>query len=376
MTIPDFEITSPAAIHCGAGSLSTLAAEAARFGTRAALVTGRHLLGSEALTGLIEAMREAHVPPVVCPPVTGEPTVETVDDLARLVRGCKAEVVLAIGGGSVLDAAKAAAVMATNPGKTADYQLKRRTISNAPIPQVAAPTTAGTGSEATRVSVLTNEEIGVKRSISHPLMTPSAIALDPELTVSVDRLLTTTTAMDAFAHSIESAVCRNANPYTVAMALAAIEQLADGLPRCQADPNDLDARLACLLGSCFAGLSMQAGLGASHSLAPAVCIAGKISHSAAVGSLLPYAVELNERMKPGTYNRVKQAMGCTNVAARLTKLCAAGGFTPSLAGLGLGWDEVFEVMKRYASHRQTNPVDVTDAFARELFEMSASEDSV
>ena len=250
-------------------------------------MTGRHLLGTDSLAGLIEALREAHVQAFVCPPVTGEPTVETVDGLALFFRDCKADVVLAIGGGSVLDAAKAAAVMATNTGKTADYQLKRREITNPPIAQVVAPTTAGTGSESTRVSVLTNEEMGVKRSISHPLMTPTAVALDPELTVSADRLLTTTTAMDAFATRSKAPLAAMQTPTRSAMALAAVEQLAVGLPRCQADPNDLDARLACLLGSCFAGLSMQAGLGASHSLAPAVCIVGKISHSSAVGSFLP-----------------------------------------------------------------------------------------
>ena len=115
----------------------------------------------------------------VSPVVSGEPTVDMVDELASFAREKNADILLAVGGGSVLDAAKAAAVMVTNPGKTADYQLRRREITSPPIAQVVAPTTAGTGSESTRVSVLTNEQVGVKRSISHALMTPRRLPLTP-----------------------------------------------------------------------------------------------------------------------------------------------------------------------------------------------------
>ena len=362
-----FDITSPSIIHCGAGAFARIAEEAPRLGRRAAIVTGAHLRQSKRVADLYEDLRKRGLSVVISDPVTEEPTVERVDELAAFLRQHKSDLVISIGGGSVLDTAKAAAVLATNDGVTEAYQLKRREIVNPPLPHMAAPTTAGTGSEATRVSVLTNERLGIKRSISHPYMTPAAAILDPELTVSLDKRFTTLTAMDAFSHSIESAVSLKADSYTRHMALGAIEQLAEGLPVCQVHMQDLDARLACLMGSCLAGLAMQNGLGASHSLAPAVCIVGKLRHSEAIAVLLPHSMRLNEREHPAAYDEVRRAMGVDDVAARLIEFCHAGGVSTSLSSYGLAAsaaDEVIAAMNRYGSHRQTNPVAVTDAWAR------------
>lgn len=368
-----FEITSPAIIYCGAGTFGRIANEAARLGKRAAIVTGQHLLHSKRVADLYEGLHKRGVTPALADPVTGEPTVEMVDDLAAFLREDRAEVLISIGGGSVIDTAKAAAMMATNDGKTESYQLKRQEVSNPPLPQIAAPTTAGTGSEATRVSVLTNDRLGIKRSVGHAMMTPEIAVLDPELTVSLDKRFTTLTAMDAFSHAIESAVSRQASPYTKHVALAGIEHLSNGLPACQENLRDLDARLECLIGSCFAGLAMQNGLGAAHTLAPAACIVGRIRHSEAIAALLPHSIELNEAAVPGAYDAVARAMGCDDVAARLKELCDRGGVSTSLASYGLSLpdeDEVIAAMNRYGSHRQTNLVEITDDWARELYRRS------
>lgn len=364
------EITGPSNIICRAGGFRHIAEEAAGLGKRAVIVTGARLHGSDQVEGLVRDLENHGVQSSVADPITGEPTVEMVDDLAAFARAHRADVIIAIGGGSVLDCAKGAAVMATNDGITEDYQLKRREIANTPLPQVAVPTTAGTGSEATRVSVLTNNAAGVKRSIQHPLMTPNVVILDPELTVGLPKYLTTVTAMDALSHAIESAVSTNSTAYTRHIALAGIEELADGLPRCQSNPEDLDARLGCLMGACFAGLAMQQGMGASHSLAPAVCIVSGARHSEAIAALLPHSIRLNLRTAPNAYDDVKRAMACVDVAGRLEELCQAGGFQCSLTPLGLSksdWPRVYEVMSRYAGHRKTNPAEVTDAYAEELF---------
>lgn len=367
-----FEITSPSIIHCGAGTFGKIADETARFGKRAAIVTGAHLVHSQRVADLYEDLRKRGVHASIAEPITEEPTVEMVDELTAFLREERTEVVISIGGGSVIDTAKAAAAMATNDGTTEAYQLKRREITNPPLQQIVVPTTAGTGSEATRVSVLTNNALAIKRSISHPLMTPNIAILDPEVTVSLSLRMTTLTAMDAFSHAIESAVSLKADSYTRHIGLAAIEQLSKGLPVCQKSPHDLDARLACLQGSCFAGLAMQNGLGASHSLAPAVCIVGKMRHSEAIAALLPHVIELSERERPGVYDDVKRAMGCEDVPARLKELCAAGGVSINLSHYGMNasqTDDVIAAMNRYGSHRQTNPVEVTDAWARGLFEV-------
>jgi len=368
------EITSPAIIHCGPGTFAKIAAEAARLGTRAVVVTGGHLHDSERIARLLDELGRRGVGSDLSDPISSEPTVDMVDDLASFVRANRGDVVIAIGGGSVMDCAKAAAVMAVHEGTTEDYQLKRREIANPPLAQVFAPTTAGTGSEATRVSVLTNTRVGVKRSISHALMTPDVVILDPELTATCSKYLTTVTAMDAFSHAIESAVSTNSNAYTRHVALAAIEKLFAGLPRCQTDPEDLDARLDCLMGASFAGLAMQQGMGASHSLSPAVCIVSGIRHSEAVAALLPHSIRLNLRASPSAYDEVKRAVGSDDPAGRLGQLCASGGFACSLSQFGLkpsDWPQIREVMSRYASHRRTNPVEVTDGYAEELFMRAA-----
>ena len=118
---------------------------------------------------------------------------------------------------------------------------------------------------------------------------------------------------------------------------------------------------------------MQQGLGASHSLGPAVCIVGGIRHSEAIAALLPHAIELNERAKPGVYDEVKRAMSCEDVAARLVELCNAGGVSTDLSHYGMkasDWPPVLAALTRYGSHRQSNPVEVTDEYARRLFEAS------
>ncbi len=364
------DITSPQIIHYGKGAFARISAETSRLGNRAVIVTGRRLHNSDLIRQFINDLESLGVVAFASEPVISEPTVDMVDELAGFLRSKKANVVVAIGGGSVMDCAKAAAVMAVHEGTTEDYQLKRREITNPPLAQVFAPTTAGTGSEATRVAVLTNSRVGVKRSISHPYMTPDVVILDPDLAITCPKYLTTTTAMDAFSHAIESAVSTKANAYTRHIALAAIEKLAAGLPRCQTNAADIDARLDCLLGACFAGLAMQQGMGASHSLAPAICVFTGMRHSEAVAVLLPHSIRMNLQFKPSAYDEVKRAMGTDDVGGRLESLCSAGGFTCSLSRFGVkesDWPVVREIMSRYASHRQTNPVEVTDDYARELF---------
>jgi alcohol dehydrogenase class IV len=370
MITPVAQITSPQIVHYGKGAFQMIAPETARLGDRALIVTGRRLHNSDQIQSLVRDLNSLGVETFISESVTAEPTVDMVDELAGFAKATNANVVVAIGGGSVMDCAKAAAVMAVHEGLTEDYQLKRKELTKPPLGQVFAPTTAGTGSEASRVSVLTNVSAGVKRSIAHPLMTPDVVVLDPELTISCPTYLTTTTAMDAFSHAIESAVSTKANTYTRHMGLAAVEKLSVGLPRCQSDPEDIDGRLDCLLGAYFAGLAMQQGMGASHSLAPAICIFSGIRHSEAIAALLPHSIRLNMEQLPSVYDEVRRAMGTDDVAKRLEELCSSGGFACNLAAFGIkesDWPKVSEIMSRYASHRQTNPVEVTDEYARELF---------
>lgn len=365
-----FEITSPRIIHCGSEKILLAAEEIARLGKRAAIVTGKRLHNGELVNRIKNDLEKFGVQSTFTQPIAGEPTVEMVDSLTEQMKAFGTDVVLAIGGGSVMDAAKAAALLVNNCGTAEDYQLKRKEITAGPVAQVFAPTTAGTGSECTRVSVLTNTHEGIKRSISHPLMTPDVVILDPQLTMSCSRLLTTLTAMDALAHAIESAVSANSTHYTRHMGLAACEKISQELSKCQEFPDDLKSRLDCLLGSSFAGLALQAGLGASHTLSPAICIYTNRSHSEVVAALLPHTIRLNSLHSPGIYTDVEKALGCENVSEWMLNTCRRAGFSCKLSSFDLkeeDWPEIFEIMIRYASHRQSNPVEITDEYAKELY---------
>ena len=364
------EITSPRSIKVAPAALLEVASRIGSPGRKAVIVTGAHLHGTSVLGEFIGTVEAIGTETALAPVVSGEPNTDTVDSLAEFCVSESADTIIAIGGGSVLDAAKAAAAVATNGGCCEDYQLGRRTVTKPTLRQIAVPTTAGTGSETTRVAVITNEKLQMKKSLSHPWMTPEVVALDPRLLVSVSKYLTATTGIDAFSHAIESCVSKLSNPYTRAMGLAGVVELAHGLPEALERPDDLEARATCLLGSSFAGLAMQAGLGASHSLAPALCLVGRMRHSEAIAAILPHSIRRNEAAVPGAYDVVCGAVGVDDIAGLVERICEMGGFRCSLRQLGLtedDWPAVLESMNRYAGHRKSNPREVTDGYAKELF---------
>jgi alcohol dehydrogenase class IV len=366
----NIEITSPYSIKVKPGGTLEVASQIREPGRMAVIVTGSHLRGTAVLAEFTKTVKAVGTETVLAPVVSGEPNTDMVDYLAEFCVAKSADTIIAIGGGSVLDVAKAAAVVATNGGICENYQLGKRPVTKPPLRQIAIPTTAGTGSETTRVAVITNDRLQMKKSLSHPWMTPEVVALDPQLLTSLPAYLTVTTGMDAFSHALESCVSRLSNPYTRAMGLAGVTELARGVPASVERPDDLDARAACLLGSSFAGLAMQAGLGASHSLAPALCLVGKMRHSEAIAAVLPHTIRKNEADSPGVYDAVKRAIGEIDLAGFVERACLLGGFRCSLKPFGLtegDWPAVLESMNRYASHRKSNPCEVTDDYARELF---------
>ncbi len=364
------QITSPYIIKVAPGALLEVAGQVKDPGRKAVIVTGSHLRGTPVLDEFVRTVEAAGTETVLSPVISGEPDTDMVDSLAEFCVAESADTVIAVGGGSVLDTAKAATAVATNGGCCEDYQLGRRTVTKPTLRQIAVPTTAGTGSETTRVAVITNDRLQMKKSLSHPWMTPEVVALDPQLLVSVSKYLTAITGIDAFSHAIESCVSKLSNPYTRAMGLAGVTELAKGLPEALARPDDLEARATGLLGSSFAGLAMQAGLGASHSLAPALCLVGKMRHSEAIAAILPHSIRRNEAAVPGAYDVVRGAVGVDDIAGLVERICEMGGFRCSVRQFGLtedDWPHILESMNRYAGHRQSNPREVTDDYARELF---------
>jgi alcohol dehydrogenase class IV len=289
----NFEFATATRILFGGGQLAEAGALAATLGRRALLVTGATADRSTRLRVLLSAAGLTFTPFTVA----GEPTVAVVQHGAELARRENVDLVLALGGGSVLDAGKAIAALATNPGDPLDFLEvigRGQPLRTDPLPCFAIPTTAGTGSEVTRNAVLGSPEHRVKVSLRSPRMLPRIALVDPELTLDLPPDLTAATGLDAFTQLLEPFVSGRANPLTDALCRAGLERAAQALPRVFEDGADLAARTDMALASLFGGLALaNAGLGVVHGLAGALGGMFDAPHGALCAALLAPATALN-----------------------------------------------------------------------------------
>jgi alcohol dehydrogenase class IV len=286
-----WEFATAGRVIFGAGTRHQLPAIERAFGSRALLVGGRH---THADGGMLPALGDA-VPFVV----EGEPTIDIARRGADLFRAERCDVVIGIGGGSVLDAAKAIAALATNRGDVLDYLEvigRGQPLEHAPAPCIAAPTTAGTGSEVTRNAVLGSPEHGVKASLRHASMLPRVAVIDPELTLTLPSTVTASTGLDALTQVIEPYVSPRATPMTDAFCLEGIRRVSRSL-RIAAGPDGasrLDARTDMALASLFGGLALaNAGLGVIHGFAAPIGGMFSAPHGAVCAALLPHGMTAN-----------------------------------------------------------------------------------
>ncbi len=293
MTILPQNLLLPRRTVTGAGSIKKLAALADTFGSRGLLVHGGSLERSGTLAEITAAL-PAELAMKRYRHLGGEPTVQAVDALRTTISEFKAEWVAAIGGGSVIDLAKAAAGLAGHPHETAFYQMNPKNIRCSSIPLIAAPTTAGTGSEATVVSVLTNPERRIKQSIREASHMPAAVILDPALLASCASATIAASGMDAFIQAFESYTSRYAVPFTSALAECAIEKIATNLLPFFKDPSDIRAAANMLEASYIAGLAFShSRLGLVHGLAHPLGVRFQAAHGVACACTLPAVFEFN-----------------------------------------------------------------------------------
>jgi alcohol dehydrogenase class IV len=226
--------------------------------------------------------------------VRSNPTVDDVEAALARAGEVGAQALVALGGGSVIDVAKAVGLLATNGGTYAEYQWEGRPITRPILPLVAVPTTSGTGSEVTKVTVIEDKETRFKKGVLSPYLFARAAVLDPALTVSLPAHLTAATGVDAFGHALEAFVGRRASPITDALALDALRRAWHNLPRATHQGDDLPAREEMMLASVTAGLAFdQSGLGIIHSLAGPVAGRYGLHHGLCVGLLLPQGLAYN-----------------------------------------------------------------------------------
>ena len=361
-----FEFATATRIVFGEGAFGEVPAAARAMGTRALLVTGR-------------SPARAALPAAATFAVEGEPTVDVVRRGVEAAREAGADLVIALGGGSVIDAGKAIAALAANGGDVLDYLEvigKAQPLTRPSVPFIAIPTTAGTGSEVTRNAVLASPEHRVKASLRGPFLLPRLAVVDPELTYGLPPSITASTGLDALTQVIEPYVSVRANPMTDALCLQGMRRAAGALLRAWRDGGDREARRDMALASLFGGLALaNAGLGAVHGFAAPVGGMFPAPHGAVCAALLPHAMEINIRAM-----RARAATGdalarYTEVARTLTGKAEAHAEdgaawvghlcreleVPPLATYGVGSKDVPALVEKaaLASSMKGNPIALT-----------------
>ncbi len=307
----------------GCGSLAKLGGEAASFGRKALLVLDPALSAAGMEEKITAAVSSAGVAFTLFQDFVQEPEPVQADAAAALARETGCDLVIGVGGGSAMDLAKAAAVLATNEGKAKDY-VGVELVPKAGLPMIMVPTTAGTGSEVTWTAVFTRRAEKAKGGINSPYLYPDLALLDPELTVSVPPEVTASTGMDALCHAIESYTSVKANPMSDMVALQAIGLISEYLPIAVADGRNMEARENMMMGSLLAGLGLaNAGVTAVHALSyPLGAIYG-VPHGLANALLLPHVMAFNCLGSPDKFVDVAEVMGedvsglCMRDAAKL-----------------------------------------------------------
>ena len=300
----------------GSGCPDALHGFLSREGARAVVVvTGPHVSKLPEFQLLREACARGGRSVAVFDRTTADPSFEVARQAAFFARDFGAQAVVGVGGGSPLDTAKVVAAMLTNDLDVPDLVGADR-VSAAPAPLVAVPTTAGTGSEVTNVSILTDVAANLKKAVASDLLVPRLALLWPELTLGLPPATTAATGMDALCHASEAVISRRRNPASEALGLGALARIAEHLPRVIADPSDLASREAMLEASLMAGLAFNnSSVTAIHAFAYPLGGRFHVPHGLANSLMFGPVMRHNEPSEPELFAKLARAF-CGDSDAR------------------------------------------------------------
>lgn len=306
-------ILTPAIMELGGGAIARAASVLQRLGVRRPLVvTDPWMRDSGTVEKLLAPLRDAGFQPGLFADTVPDPTVTVVEQGAALLREGGYDGMLALGGGSPIDTAKAMGVLAANGGAMRDYKVPNP-IPLAGPPLVAIPTTAGTGSEVTRFTVITDAATDEKMLIASPLLVPSAAIIDYELTLSCPPRLTADTGIDALTHAIEAYVSAKANPFSDSMALAAMGRIAPHIRTAVAEPGNRVAREAMMLGATLAGMAFSnASVALVHGMSRPIGAFFHVPHGLSNAMLLPAVTAWSLPGAPDRYADCARAIGAAD----------------------------------------------------------------
>ncbi|MFZ7101287.1 MAG: iron-containing alcohol dehydrogenase [Peptococcaceae bacterium] len=310
-------ILMPGRLETGAGSLNNLGKLVGAAGGSKVLVIMDSFLAQES-QGVGKRVKDILAADKILVEFftgfTGEPTTDDVEQGVGIAREFGADCIVAVGGGSSLDIAKGVAVFSKNAGLEWQEIVGRNYLDCLPI--IAVPTTAGTGSEATKIMVIINSRLNSKMNPGHPDLVPKVAVLDPDLTVTLPRKFTAFTGMDALNHAIEAYVSIRANQITDFYALEAIRICGGALPKAYSNGADLEARQQMLLGSYYAGIAFSnASTNLAHAGGRALGAKFHIPHGLSVSLLLPFVMDFGLQAAQDRYAKVAVALGADRTLA-------------------------------------------------------------
>ncbi|MFY3790734.1 iron-containing alcohol dehydrogenase [Ureibacillus sp. MALMAid1270] len=289
------EFSIPNSVFYGQNSLSQLGEQAKSYGKKVLLISDRVIEKIGHVKTCQNTLEDLDLAYVSYLDVNTEPTDEHVGEALQLCLQEQCDVIVAIGGGSCIDAAKAVAVLATNGGYIGDYMGGKTPIQHAPIPLIAIPTTAGTGSEVTNVTVITNTSEDIKMMIKHNAFLPKVAIVDPMLTTSSPKSVTAATGIDALCHAIEAYISRRSQPLTDTLALSAIEAILKNLRVVYEDGENIKAREKMAIASMQAGIAFSnASVTLVHGMSRPIGALFHVPHGISNAMLLPGVLEFTK----------------------------------------------------------------------------------
>jgi alcohol dehydrogenase class IV len=301
------------------------------------------------------------------PIIAHDPSVYSVQEVTNNVMSVRPDWIVAIGGGSVLDTAKAAAVIATNGGNVEGHLRRTKNIEHPGIPLIAIPTTSGSGSEVTPYASITDAQENRKISLSHDYLFPRIALLDPSLTLTLSPRQTAISGMDALSHAIEGYWSKRATPATDALALGASRLMLDQLARLQNSPKDLEARRLAMEGSMLAGLTISnAQTTAVHAISYPITVFYGVPHGLACSLLLPAMIRFNSgAIAPDKERRLLENLGVdsmVHMAESVERLQSQLELPSRLAEVGIGTGEISNIVENgYRPDRMANNPKVISA---------------
>lgn len=361
------EYSFPVRIVFGCGLFKELPGLVGDISQEILIVTGRESFRSSArFAALTGGLSERGISYLIHESVSPDPVVEDIDRVAKELRNKPFDLVLAVGGGSVMDFGKCLALMkrykgasiwdfVNTPGRLATP------VTHKVLPIVAVPTTAGSGSEATPFSVLTNCGEGLKKGIGHKTLYPLLSVVDPELTLSLSSDQTLYSGLDAFCQSWESYIGTGNSPLTETFCLYSMELVARSLPRVLEDPMDLDARGELSLAAMYSGMVIgQTDVGLAHAIGQAISTFFPLPHGQAVSLVTPEVVKFNSRVIEDKIGRVDSMIKRHTPADNICQFFELAGLNFGLRNYGISFDDL-DAISESASHIgsiKTNPLPV------------------